>query len=342
MAPESGVSRAASATAKAHPNLALVKYWGRRDRALNLPVNGSISLNLSGAVTTTTVTFDPTLLADTVSVKGEVAGGIVYERVTAHIDRVRDLAGLTSRASVESCNDFPMAAGIASSASAFASLSLAAVTAAGLKLGLRELSVLARKGSGSAARSIPDGFAEWFAGDDDASSYAVSIAPHDSWDLRVVTVAWPLGPKSVSSFSGHDAAPTSPFYAARVASVDSVLSSVREAIMQRDLATLGMAAEREALSLHAVAMTSRLADRPWMSGVVYLAPESLSLIRAVQEWREEGLSVFFTLDAGPTVHLLCAAEDLSTVQRLVRDRVGADGPLVLLSRPGRGAWLTNP
>ena len=347
MAPESTVSRASSATARAHPNLALVKYWGRRDGAPNLPANGSISLNLSGVVTSTTVTFDPALRADMVSVNGEPARGIVYERVTAHIDRVRDLAGFASRVSVESRNDFPMAAGIASSAAAFAALSLAAITAAGLTLSLRELSVLARKGSGSAARSIPDGFVEWIPGRDDRDSYAFSLAPRDYWDLRVVTVAWPLAPKPVSSLAGHDAAPSSPFYAARLASVEQTLAVVRDAIKCRDLATLGMAAEREALSLHAIAMTSRLADRPWMSGVIYLAPESLRLIRAVQQWREAGLSVYFTLDAGPSVHLLCAPEDLSTVERMVQGHVSADGHvvaggvLVRVSRPGRGAWLVK-
>ena len=333
--------RGLTATAAAHPNLALVKYWGRLDPVLNIPANGSISVNLSGAVTTTTVTFDAALASDDVWVDGAPADVGAYARVVAHLDLVRDLAKLASRASVVSHNDFPVAAGIASSAAAFAALSLAASRAAGLTLDARELSILARRGSGSACRSIPDGFVEWIRGQDHLSSYARSIVPIDYWDIRVVTVAWAHGPKAVSSLSGHDAAPSSPFYLARLLAVDRTLDEVRDAILGRDLNALGMAAEREAVSMHAVAMTSRVQAYPWMSGIYYLAPETLHLIQAIQEWRRSGLSVYFTLDAGPSAHLLCSAVDVDEVTEAVGTHTEGDEAKLIVSRPGRGAWLLD-
>ena len=195
-----------TATAAAHPNLAFVKYWGRRDAGLNIPENGSISVNLSGAITTTTVTFDGALGQDDVTLNDAPANTPTLARVGAHLDRVRALAGIAARARVVSHNDFPADVGFASSASAFAALSLAATRAAGLNLDLHDLSVLARKGSGSACRSIPDGFVEWLPGWDDASSYARSLAPCDYWDLCVVTVVLPGRSKLISSLAGHRAA----------------------------------------------------------------------------------------------------------------------------------------
>jgi len=327
-----------SAIACAHPNLALVKYWGQRDAALNLPANGSLSLNLSGATTTTRVTFDTELVEDEVVINSEPADVVAHARVVAHLDRVRDLAGSTSRAQVISSNDFPANAGVASSAAAFAALSLAATHALGLELDERRLSILARKGSGSACRSIPGGFVEWVAGEDDASSYAFSLAPADFWDLRVVTVAWPGMRKRYSSLQGHRAAPTSPFYAARLAGIAHTLTEVRTALLTRDFAALGRAAEREAASLHAIAMTSTVAAYPWLSGLLYVAPETLRLVQAVQSWREAGLQVYATLDAGPSVHLLCLDEDEAAVRAAVAAAL-ADPHRVIISRPGRGAWV---
>ncbi len=327
-----------SAVACAHPNLALVKYWGQRDAALNLPANGSISLNLSGATTTTQVIFDAGQAEDRVEINGRLADTAARERVMAHLDRVRALAGVTSRAQVISSNDFPADAGVASSAAAFAALSLAATRALGLELDERRLSILARKGSGSACRSIPGGFVEWVAGDDDASSYAFSLASADFWDLRVVTVAWPGMRKRLSSLQGHRAAPTSPFYAARLAAVGRTLTEVRTALLTRDFAALGRAAEREAASLHAIAMTSTAKAYPWLSGLLYAAPETLRLVQDVQSWREDGLQVYVTLDAGPSVHLLCLGDDEAAVRAAVVTAV-SEPHRVIISRPGRGAWV---
>jgi diphosphomevalonate decarboxylase len=330
-----------SATAAAHPNLALVKYWGHKEPALNLPANNSISITLGGATTTTTVSFDASLDDDLFLLNGDPAHAAAAHRVSAHLDRVRALAGSALRAAVSSTNDFPAAFGMASSAAAFAALSLAAAQALHLDLTPRELSILARKGSGSACRSIFGGYVEWEQGSDDTSSFAYPIHSRDHWDLRVITVAFPGPPKQVSSQEGHRAAPVSPFYAARVRDLDRTLDRVREALNQRDFAALGMAVEREALSLHAVAMTSQPAGYPWMSGIFYMEPETIRLIRAVQDWRMHGTPVYFTLDAGPAVHLLCEPVNLDGLLKAIGALFDPQVPQLWVSRPGRGAWLVG-
>ncbi len=172
-----------SATALAHPNIALIKYWGNRDDALRLPANGSISMNLTGLYTRTTVSFQPSLPFDELVINAREVTGPALDRVAGILGLVRAMAGFDVQAEVVSENNFPSGAGIASSASAFAALAMAASAAADLKLGERELSRLARRGSGSACRSIPGGFVEWQMGTGDGDSFAFSIAPADHWPL---------------------------------------------------------------------------------------------------------------------------------------------------------------
>jgi len=327
-------------TARAHPNLALVKYWGRADDVLNLPSNGSISINLGGLTTTTSVELDAALDADVVEIDGRAATGRPQERVVEHLDRVRALAGIETRARVSSASDFPVSAGLASSASAFAALSLAATSAAGLELDAPALSALARRGSGSACRSIPDGFAEWLPGSDDQSSHAVQLAAPEHWDLAVVSVVLDESAKQVSSLDGHAAAPTSELFAARLEALPATLETVRRAIQERDLETLLMATERDAVSMHAIAMTSRPANLPWLSGVYYWKPATLTLIHQVQTWRRDGLPVGFTIDAGANVHLICDRRDLAQLQDELT-RTLQDVARILVSSPGRGAWVVD-
>jgi diphosphomevalonate decarboxylase len=328
-------------TARAHPNLALVKYWGNLDGALNIPANSSTSVNLDGATTTTSVTFLAGQEGDAVTIGGRPAAPAAYGRVVRHLDRVRQLAGIDDRAVVESYNDFPAASGIASSASAFAALSLAASKAADLHLDERQLSILARRGSGSACRSVPAGFVEWAAGTDDETSYARQIAPPEHWDLRITTVILDEEAKDVSSSEGHRLAWTSPFYPARLDALPQTLKIVRQALMDKDFRTLGPAVEREAVSMHVVAMTSRPDDRPWLSGIYYWQPGTLALIHVVQGWRRQGLEVYFTIDAGQNVHLLCEARHQIRLKEAL-DRLLADlGGRYLVSAPGRGAWVVE-
>ncbi len=326
------------ATATAHPNLAFVKYWGRANADLNIPQNSSISVNLSSATTTTSVAFLESLNSDVVKINGRVSRDL---RVSHHLDRIRQLAGINENASVESWNDFPASAGIASSASGFAALSLAASKAAGLDLDERQLSILARKGSGSACRSIPDGFVEWVAGTNDGDSYARQVAPPDHWDIRIFTVIVDEGEKPISSSKGHQYAETSPFYHARLAAVPRTLHDLRQALLCRDFSSFGKIIEREAVAMHCVAMTSDAANYEWLSGIYYWQPATVHMVRTVQTWRRQGLEVYFTIDAGPNIHLVCEERSQASLERALEQELRECGGRYLLSVPAEGARILS-
>jgi len=328
-------------TVVAHANLAFVKYWGKRDSALNIPLNNSISMNLSAARTTTTVEFDAALEEDAVLLEGEPVSEAFAVRVSRHLDRLRELAGSPVKARVETHNSFPASTGFASSASGFAALTLAASTALSLDLSERQLSILARQGSGSACRSIPAGFVEWQAGTTDGDSYAYAIASPEHWDIVDVAVLVTESAKQVPSSQGHLLALNSPFWEARQALLPERLERVRGAILQRDFHTFGCEIEAEAMSMHAIMLTSAYErDDAWHSGIYYISPDTLELLIAVQRWRDEGLGVYFTLDAGPTVHLICPLAEAAVVQRAVQ-QIARPGWSVIVNYPGRGAYLLN-
>jgi diphosphomevalonate decarboxylase len=315
-------------TARAGANIAFVKYWGHRGAGLNLPLNDSISMTLDNAATTTTVAFDPEYNGDTLVLNGRPADGNATLRASAHLDRLRALAGVSLCARVVSTNSFPTGAGIASSASGFAALTLAAATALALDLSPIELSRIARLASGSACRSIPGGFVEWRAGTGDADSYAEPIPFPEGWVLLDIVAVVSAQAKPVSSEAGHALAATSPFLSARLAAVPAALDACRAAIADGNLAALGEIAEVEALSLHVVAMTSR-------PSTLYWAPGTVALMHAVRTWREEGLPAYFTIDAGPNVHILT----LPTWQDAVMARLAAmpEVSRIIVCRPGPGA-----
>jgi diphosphomevalonate decarboxylase len=321
---------ATSATAQACPNIAFIKYWGNRDPILRIPANGSISMNLEGLETRTTVTFDSGLAQDQLILNGQSASEEARQRVSMFLDRVRKLAGLNLCARVESQNNFPTGAGIASSASAFAALSLAASAAAGLKLSERECSRLARRGSGSACRSVPGGFVEWQAGSDDESSYAYSLASAGHWDLVDCVAVVSQEHKPTGSTQGHALAESSQLQAARVASAAGRLETCRKAILQRDFASLAAVAELDCNLMHAVMMTSQ-------PPLLYWQPATLAVMHAVQEWRAGGLPAFYTIDAGPNVHVICPAETASEVAVRLRQIQGVKE--VLSAHPGGPARL---
>jgi diphosphomevalonate decarboxylase len=319
------------ATAVANPNIAFIKYWGRIDDVLNLPANPSLSMNVSGLTTVTTVEFWAGLPADVVTIGDEPASEQTVVRVVAHLDRVRALAGIEERARVASRNDFPAGTGLASSASAFAALSLAATRAAGLRLDVEALSRLARRGSGSACRSVPGGFTLW-EGASDETSFARQVAPPEHWDLRDVVAVVTREHKAVGSYDGHALAPTSPFYGARLTTVSKRLEVVKAAVQHRDLAAMGPAIEADAMAMHGVMMTSR-------PPLLYWRPGTVAVLQAVRAWREERLNVYFTLDAGPNVHCLCEAADSPEVEGRLRNLSGVED--VLVGGPGGGVRLID-
>jgi len=320
------------ATALAHPNLALIKYWGNRDHALRLPANSSLSMNLAALSTTTTVEFHSDLDADSVTIDDSPARSAARERVVAHLDRVRALARINSKAGMTSHNNFPAGTGLASSASAFAALTVAACAAAGLRLSTDELSKLARRASGSACRSVPGGFVEWDACDQDDCSFGRTIAPPDYWDLRDVIAIVESAHKVTGSTEGHVIAETSPFQAARVASTPGRLELCRAAILARDFPALTEVIEQDALAMHAVMMTST-------PSLLYWRPATLAVMQAVRAWRASGLAVAFTIDAGPNVHCICPAESSAQVEHLVRATSGVER--VIVSEVGEGCRLVT-
>jgi diphosphomevalonate decarboxylase len=297
-------------TSRANPNVALIKYWGNRDTALRLPANGSISMNLAGLETRTTVFFDENLSADEVKINGKSASRVEKDRVCKMLDEVRTQATIHLFAYVESANNFPSGTGIASSASAFAALALAASAAAGLVLSEDALSRLARHGSGSACRSIPGGFVEWAAGTSDADSYATSFAPPEYWDLADCIAVVSTEQKLTGSSEGHALAGTSPFQFVRVADTPRRLTICRQAILSRDFTAFADIVEEDSNLMHAVMMTSR-------PSLFYWQPVTLAVMHAVRAAREAGLPVCYTIDAGPNVHVICTGAALEETVKLL-------------------------
>ncbi len=294
------MSQLRRATALAHPNIALIKYWGNRDAYWRIPANDSLSFNLEGLWTRTTVTFRPDLGTDRLVLHGRPVTGETLARVQRVLDEVRAASGLAWSAEVLSENNFPMGTGIASSASAFAALALAAAAAAGLTWSERALSRLARLGSGSAARSVPGGFVLWRAGRGHEDSFAYTFAPAEHWALADCIAVVSTRPKVVGSSQGHALAATSPLQAARVADTPRRLALAQDAILRRDFAQLAEVVELDTHLMHAVMQTSQ-------PRLLYWHRASLEVMHAVRAWRAAGRPVAYTLDAGPNVHVLCPA-----------------------------------
>jgi diphosphomevalonate decarboxylase len=314
----------------AHPNIALIKYWGDANANLHIPANGSISMNLAELTTRTTMSFDPSIAQDQFTLNGERKVGNALERVSTLLNRVRQLASISIYASVESQNNFPTGAGMASSASGFAALSLAASRAADLELDEKDLSRLARIGSGSACRSIPGGFVEWQAGNSDSDSYAHSIAPTNHWDLVDCIALVNQEEKAISSSAGHSLANSSLLQAVRLADATRRLSICRMAILERDFEALADIVELDSNLMHAVMVTSKPA-------LLYWQPATVEIMHAVQSWRKEGLPVCYTIDAGPNVHVLCEGGQLEKIVGRLRQLTGV--LQVLTAHPGGPARL---
>jgi len=322
----------ADSTARANVNVALVKYWGKRDTALNLPATGSISLTLDGLGAEAAVAFGGGGEADRLVIDGVDASGGEATRLTRFLDVVRAAAGRRERATVAMRGTVPRGIGLASSAAAFAALALAASRAAGLALDPPGLSALARRGSGSAARSIFGGFVEWHRGEraDGVDSFAEPLAPVDHWDVRTVVAVTSTAPKAVSSRDGMLRTAASPFYPAWVAGAEADLAEARAAIRARDLEALGLVAEHSALKMHAAA----LAARP---PLVYWRPATVECIHRVWALRAEGVAAFFTIDAGPQVKVLCAPAEAQRVAAALEAVPGVER--IITCGPGRGAEL---
>ena len=319
-----------TATSQSHPNIAFIKYWGNRDNTLRLPMNGSISMNLDGLYTRTTVSFQPSLPFDELIINSHEVAGAGLERVSYILDIVRGMANIHERAEIISENNFPSGAGIASSASAFAALAVAGSKAAGLNLSEQELSRLARRGSGSAARSIPSGFVEWQAGTSDEDSFALSLASPEHWKLADCVAIVSASHKKTGSTEGHYIASTSPLQSARVADTPRRLDLCRDAILNCDFDAFASIVELDSDIMHAVMMTSSPALHYWK-------PASLDIMQSVRQWREDGMQVCYTVDAGANVHVICPEAEAHIVDQHLREINGVKN--VLVARVGGAAQI---
>ncbi len=322
------------ATARAPSNIALVKYWGKRDPSLNLPATGSISVTLEGLSTTTTVERIDGLDRDEIRIGGRSDDGSTA-RVRGFLDLVRQRYGRRGHCRIDSANDFPTGAGLASSASGFAALAVALDRVFELDLDGEQLSALARRGSGSAARSLVDGFAEMRPGTraDGADAYAVAIGPPDLLPLEIVIALVTRAPKSVGSTEGMTRTrETSPFHDAWVARTQADLFAMRGALLAGDLPRVGHLAEGNALCMHATMLG---ADPP----LLYWLPATIGVLREVAALRADGLGAWATIDAGPQVKVLCRSSDAADVERRVAGVPGVEA--TRRARPGAGARIVE-
>ena len=310
-----------TSTAQANPNIAFIKYWGNRDNTMRLPVNGSISMNLNGLFTRTSVTFNASAQTDSLLINNKPVTGPGLTRVSYILDLVRGMAKVNERAEVKSENNFPAGAGIASSAAAFAALALSASKAAGLDLSEPELSVLERRGSGSASRSIPAGFVEWQMGKEEKDCFAFSIAPVDHWNLVDCIAVVSAAHKKTGSTEGHALAGTSPLQNARVEDTPRRLDICRKAILNRDFEAFANIIEHDSDIMHAVMMTSNPPLMYWQAATV-------GIFHEVRAWRASGLPVGYTVDAGANVHVLCLGEKAKEVEKRLRELPGVENVLV--------------
>lgn len=318
------------ATAEAGANIALTKYWGNTNPDLRIPANDSVSITLDRTRTVTAVAFRPDLPEDEVTVDGRPLAGPARERVSRHLDLLRERAGISWRARGVSRNNFPAGAGIAASASGFAALTLAGAAALGLDLSPRDLSILARRGSGSAARSVFGGFVLLHTGERDEDAFAEPLYGTDWWDIRDLIVVVSRAEKAVPSSEGHHLAPTSALHEARRARVAELNRQLLDALARRDFTALGQAAEEDALLMHAVMMTSR-------PSLIYWLPETVAIMHWVQARRQADIPVYFTIDAGPNVHVLTLPPYADRLQADLRALPGVQN--VIPCRPGPSASI---
>jgi diphosphomevalonate decarboxylase len=319
------------AAAIAHSNIALAKYWGKANLAANLPAVPSLSMTLQALRTRTSVRFDPALKSDRLLLDGAEQAGRELSRVAGLLDGVRAQLGAQSGAhlyaEVISHNDFPTASGLASSASGFAALALAARAAAGLDCSLPQVSEVARAASASAARSVFGGYVVL----ESAGHAALPFLPGEHFPLVMLVTVLTQHPKAVSSTQAMQlTAQSSPYYPAWVAHAPAVFSEVKSALQRRDIEALGEAMEHSALAMHATMMAAQ-------PGIIYLQPQTLRVMNQVRELRGQGLAAYFTMDAGPHVKVLTLPDHAKRLQHELEQM--PDVVRVIPSGPGPNAAL---
>jgi diphosphomevalonate decarboxylase len=317
------------AKVRARSNIALVKYWGKANAELNTPAVGSISITLDGLWTDTAVRFDSGLRNDRLELNGKERADQL-DRVSRCLDLVRAVAGSDLKAEVTSSNNFPTGAGLASSASGFAALVGAATAALDIDCTPRELSILARQGSGSAARSLFGGYVEMHKGEesDGSDSFAEPLASAESMPLKVLVAITVRKEKAVGSGPGMAmSAESSPYYKEWVASHPADLDTARLAIKQQDFESLADVSEFSCLKMHAAAIST-------VPPLVYWNGATVDCLNRVRELRADGVPVFFTIDAGPQLKAVCLPGTEADVQAALQAVNGVSEVIVTDLGPG--------
>ncbi|RMC39965.1 diphosphomevalonate decarboxylase [Lactobacillus sp. ESL0236] len=290
-------------TARAHTNIALIKYWGKADSKNKLPLMSSLSMTLDQFFTDTRIT---------VSEKNEfVLNGVQqavkdYQRVFTYLKILQKKFGVSDNLRVESTNHVPTAAGLASSSSAFAAMAGAFCACYNIQLSKRDLSKIARLGSGSASRSIYGGFAIWQKGFDHDSSYAYALDETPTMDLHLLAIELNPNPKKLSSTAGMLQAQTSPFFIPWIKRNEQELSAMVAAIKAQDFSALGQLAELNANEMHAINLTAN-------PGFSYFEPDTIHAIHLVQQLRASGIECYYTIDAGPNVKILTQLKNVKEI-----------------------------
>jgi len=314
-------------TARAYTNIALIKYWGKKNKQLKLPYTNSLSLTLDRFYTDTKATIIDSD-KDVVYLNNQLLDDTQNKRILNYLETIRNFYSFTDHFQIDTVNHVPTSAGFASSASGFAALAAAINETKQLDLSRQELSILARNGSGSASRSIYGGFVEWQAGHDNESSFAVPIDETPEIDLALLSVVINKHSKKISSTVGmENSVKSSPFYPNWVTLVSSEIKEIKQAIAQKDLQKIGEISEHNAMSMHALTLS---ADPSF----TYFAPETIRIIQLIQELRRKGLFAYATIDAGPNVKIIFTKESLPKVQTNIEQQLSDVTTVVANIGPG--------
>lgn len=291
--------------ARAHTNIALIKYWGKANPSLRLPLMSSLSLTLDAFYTDTFISKANKM---EFVLNGKRQNGKAAERVFAYVKKLQQHFGLSGKLKIESTNHVPTAAGLASSSSAFAALAASFCSFYDLKINKKELSRLARLGSGSACRSVFGGFVVWQKGHDNDSSFAYPLDEQPKMDLQLLAVEVDAKPKKLSSTNGMEHAKTSPFYQIWLDRNDSEMQAMIAAIKANDFTKLGSLAELNANEMHAINLTSQ-------PEFTYFEEKTIRAIKLVEKLRAQGIECYYTIDAGPNLKILTQLKNVKDIEK---------------------------
>lgn len=293
------------ASATAIPIQGLVKYHGLKDEHLRLPYHDSISVCTAPLETHTTIEFGYD--EDVAEFDGNRAEGRALQRILDVVNPMRIRAGDDSGFRMVSRNNFQSNIGLGASASGFAALAMATNAALDLGLSNKEVSTFARRGAGSASRSVAGGFSIWYEGKDDASSYAEMVASSKQLDMGIVCV---LVPAWKSTESAHGTVASSPFFKARIEYVHEAIPKMLDAIKKNDITRIGELAELDTLLLHGITMTG-------IDQLFLWRPETVQIILAVKQMRRDGLDCHFSIDTGATVYVNSPLDQTNEVRKIL-------------------------